>query len=140
MELRTKHPTLALTLLLCTLLFATAPQAAKLYKWKDAEGNTHYSQSPPEEGEAEEMRVKDKPAQQPEQEEQEEDGPPESAMRDAEAEEVRRRNCEIARQNLNVYQTSERIQQADGSILTLSDEMREAKIQEAEEKIEEFCR
>ncbi|MCC5811810.1 MAG: DUF4124 domain-containing protein [Ectothiorhodospiraceae bacterium] len=34
-------------LLLCLLLFATATDARNVYRWTDADGNTHFSDNPP---------------------------------------------------------------------------------------------
>ena len=45
----------ALTCLACLLLAATA-HAAEVYKWKDANGVTHYSETPPARGKAFETR------------------------------------------------------------------------------------
>ncbi|HEY9147650.1 MAG TPA: DUF4124 domain-containing protein [Gammaproteobacteria bacterium] len=122
--------------------------AATLYKWTDDEGNVHYSQTPPENRKADQMQIKDSapsgaPSQTPAAEEEQaadESEPPADAGQDPKVVEIRKRNCETARGNLEVYKTSARIRQADGSIMALSDEMRENLIQEAEKMIEENCR
>jgi hypothetical protein len=52
---------------------------------------------------------------------------------------IKQENCEAARRNLTIYQTSAQILQADGTELTLSDEMREAKLKETQQQIEFYC-
>lgn len=133
-------------LLLFSGLAVFAPlHAASLYKWTDEEGNVHYSQTPPEKQQAEKMHVKDSPAsaQQPpaaQEEDAEADGMPEGAGQDPAVVEAKQRNCEIARSNLEVYKSSEKIQQPDGSVITLSDEMREMKVKEAQAMVDANCK
>jgi hypothetical protein len=128
----------ALLLFLSLSFFFTSAQAVSLYKWTDEEGNVHYSQSPPEDRNAEEMQVKDEPV--PETPEQAMDSaPPEGIGQDPERLKIRQRKCEIARNNLAVYEASNRVQKEDGSIIVMSEEMRKMKIEEAQEKVKEFC-
>lgn len=121
------------------LISTGAVQAATLYKWTDKDGNVHYSQTRPEEGKADRMLIKDskKPQQQQDDETVE---PPKSAGQDPREVEARKRNCDIARANMEVYKNSERIKKPDGSIVTLSDDMRQAKIKEAQSMIDANCR
>jgi hypothetical protein len=84
------------------------------------------------------MQVKD--SNTPPQNEQEESvEPPPTAGQDPRQVEARKRNCDIARANMEVYKNSERIKKPDGTIVTLSDEMREAKIKEAQAMIDANC-
>lgn len=130
----------ALLIFLSLSFFITGAQAVSLYKWTDEAGNVHYSQSPPEDRNAEEMQVKDEPApEMPEQEQAMDSAPPEGIGQDPERLKIRQRKCEIARNNLAVYEASNRVQKEDGSIIVLSEEMRKMKIEEAQEKVKEFC-
>lgn len=138
MELNKPSIQFSALLLLLSLAFSSGTQAASLYKWTDADGNTHYSQTPPEEGSAQKLQVKDKPATQPEKP-TEKDELPEVSEKEARRAEIWRKNCEIARSNLESYKTSKRVMQEDGTIITLSDEMRKSKIQEAQKNIDKYC-
>lgn len=128
----------ALLLLLLTAPLA-ASQAAGLYKWTDDEGNTHYSQLPPSGRTAQKLKPpKDAPAPEATQQ-KEEDAIPEEAKSNADELKVKRQNCEIAKGNMQTYKDSQKIRQADGKIIELSDEMREAKIKEAQKMIDNYC-
>ena len=116
-----------------------ASQAATLYKWTDEKGNVHYSQTRPEEGKADKMHIKDS-KKMPEKQEEEDVEPPKTAGQDPQKVEARKRNCDIARANMEVYKNSERIKKPDGTIVTLSDEMRQSKIKEAQAMIDASCR
>jgi len=130
----------ALLLLLMTAPLA-ASQAAGLYKWTDDEGNVHYGQLPPTDRTAKKIAPpKDIPATaQTEQQETDADAIPEEAKRDAEELNVKRQNCEIAKGNMQTYKDSQKIRQADGKVVELSDEMREAKTKEAQKMIDKYC-
>jgi len=52
---------------------------------------------------------------------------------------VKQQNCEVARGNLQTYQDYNSVRQPDGTVVEMSDEMREAKIKEAQEMIDKFC-
>ncbi|MEJ2406492.1 MAG: hypothetical protein P8171_19790, partial [Candidatus Thiodiazotropha sp.] len=54
--------------------------------------------------------------------------------------EAKRRNCEAAKSNLEVYKNSKKVQQPDGTVITLSDEMREMKIKEAQKMVDANCK
>lgn len=124
------------------LLLGQPVHAGKLYKWVDETGHVHYSQTPPTRGNATEVQIPksaltpataDNTAAEP--------GQAEAAAADPleQMREARLKNCEIARQNLSTYQTSQQIQQADGTVITLDDATRAAKIAEAQAYIAEFC-
>lgn len=139
-----------LILLLGVTAFGSATAAA-LYKWTDEEGNVHYSQSPPEGNKAERMITKDAPpapAQQDDAtdntgegdaEQTDENAIPPEAGQDPEIAEKRRQNCEIARKNMETYKQYRKIQQPDGSVVVMSDDMRNAKMEEAQKMIDEYC-
>ncbi len=128
--------------------FAASASAA-MYKWTDTEGHVHYTQTPPDEGEAAEIppppRV-DPPAATnnpfgtpPGDEagagmEKEAELTPEQVV-------AYQRNCEAAKANLELYKTSDRIKQAeDGKIVAMDEEQRGKKMQQAEEQIKKYCK
>ncbi len=128
---------------LISALLVLAPlsglHAAKLYKWVDDEGQTHYSQLPPERGQATEMPM---PRTGVRNEISDEEAEEQAAQADdpvAQLREIRQQNCQIARQNLQVYQTSDRVELPDGSELEMDEANRAAKIAEAQEMIRQFC-
>jgi len=131
-------------ILLSALFLMGTAQAAALYKWTDEQGNVHYSQSPPQNQKADRMQVKDTPAPQPDEQNGQADngeqGIPDSAGQDPAEVESRKRNCEIARSNLEIYRTSSRVKQSDGTVIVVSDEMRKAKMEEAQKLIDVFCK
>jgi hypothetical protein len=120
------------------LLPLTSAHANKLYKWTDESGQVHYSQTPPTTGKATEMEMPKSVIREPVQ------AKPDEAKREendpvARFREVRQQNCQIARQNLQIYRESEVVQQPDGKMLELDDDTRQANIAEAEAMIQEFC-
>ncbi len=62
---------------------------------------------------------------------------------DAQAEDAKsqrkRKNCESARANLAIVETSKKIIGPDGTLVRLSPEMREAKVKESMEQIRLYC-
>lgn len=140
---------IAIPLWIATLTLLLLPlgnvQASKLYKWVDESGQVHYSQSPPAQGQARQSQEMHIPrsvtavgnadsAAAPEADQAPASDDPVEQFRA-----IRAENCRIARQNLEVYRTSERIRQADGEVLELDEQSRAAKIAEAEGMIREFC-
>ena len=53
--------------------------------------------------------------------------------------EIRQKNCEAAKKNLEVYTVYRRIRKEDGSVVRLDDNERQKRIDEAKKQIEEFC-
>lgn len=145
----THAPTTLFALVITVAMLPVGATAAeKLYKWTDSEGNVQYTQTPPTDAEAEEMAIEVSPPQGAGETEEsgtstapdEAGGIPEGAGQDPELVEQRKRNCETARNNLRIFKEAPRLMQPDGSSIVISDEMREAKIREAEEQIERFCK
>jgi hypothetical protein len=126
-----------------TLMMAGTVQAAGMYKWTDAEGNVHYSQTPPEDQQADKVHIKDSAPLQDstagETDTGEQDNPAEDAQNTPEAKQ-RQKNCEIARYNLETYKSSDRLKQPDGKVIVISDEMRDAKLKEAQSLIDIYCK
>lgn len=125
---------------------------AGMYKWTDEDGNTVYSQLPPPEGEYERLDVRTAPPSSG-QSAQGGSSAAESILQDAEesekqkdieaqqakAEELRKQNCEAAKQNLQVYTVYRRVRDEQGNVKVLEDEERQKLIQEAKDQIAEFC-
>lgn len=147
MDMHTSLIRIMTTLAIIGLVTLGTVQAATLYKWTDEEGNVHYSQTRPEGHEADRMEIRDEatpsaetkttPSAEPS--EQGEEAIPQGAGQDAERVRVRQQNCEVARKNMEIYKTYRRVRQADGTTVVLSDEMRAAKIDEAQKMIDELC-
>lgn len=129
-----------LFLLLTGLAFGGTLEAATLYKWTDAEGNVHYSQTPPTGQKADRMHIKDTPPEAQTDNDADEQEMAEGAGQDPAVVAARQRNCEIAKANLEIYKTSNRVQQPDGTIITLSEEMRAIRIRETQALVDANCK
>lgn len=146
------------TFVLALLLAPILATAATTYTWVDDQGVTHFSQFPPEQGEARVitpyMPRTATPAPEPESAdtapgEMAGDAPPEPSGLEAEEqraieaqlEAVRAENCRKARTNLIKLNQERRIADVDeaGNIYYLTDEERQARIEEAQGQIEEYC-
>lgn len=146
--MRSKRVFLQLLLVAMAAGFATSAGAA-MYKWTDPQGNVHYTQEPPPEGNAKEMapppRVSAPPASKgifsndADEADETKSAEGEKPLT-PEQQEIYKRNCEAARGNLETYKTARRIQEADGGVVVMDDEIRAKKMQQAEEQIKKFCR
>ncbi len=131
--------------LLLALLSAalTSAQAAGLYKWTDENGTVHYSQIPPTERPAEVLTPEPSNPPAPAAADTAANGNsplPEGMIQGNDApDQLTRKNCEAAQTNLATYQSFNKIIEPDGTELVLSNEMREAKIREAQEQIRLYC-
>ncbi len=140
--------------LLLALLLLAAPLHAVTYKWVDENGTVVYSQSRPPAGVPYETIdtgrprppaavPKKKPASSfLEQVEQEKKArAKEQLIRQdmQKSEELRRKNCEAARKDLEAYTAFRRFRKPDGSVVRLDDEERLKKIEEAKQAIKDFC-
>ncbi|MTI64104.1 MAG: DUF4124 domain-containing protein [Methylophaga sp.] len=128
---------------------------AQIYKWVDENGQTHYSQQPPESGQAEMIDVPPPPPINPDEArdevqelieqqqaaEQAELEAEQQARQAAEQEAVREENCRIARENLRSYQNNpgRRIMDQEGNVTRLTEEDRQQKIQEFQEQVDLYC-
>ena len=128
---------------------------AALYKWVDADGNTHYTQSPPTGGiEADVIKpppkidtnkALDKLEEQQKYLDglQEERGKQAKKQQNEEANEaVRKSNCELGKDKLTHLTDIPRIQKVDkdGNVSRLTEEERQAKIKKAQELIDKECK
>lgn len=136
-------------LIAVSLALPAAAAADTLYKWTDAEGITHYSDSPPPQGsdvEAREIRVDPAP-------------PPIAAAPDAAAPDAApgtapesepgaepvptaSENCTRVRANVETLERSEVVRMdldGDGTTETLTDEQREQQLEIAQRQVEVYC-
>ncbi|MDO5610681.1 MAG: DUF4124 domain-containing protein [Pseudomonadota bacterium] len=101
--------------------------AQQVYQWKDAQGRTHYSSTPPKSGNYQVRGVGAQPSAQP------------SAPTESKAESAQ---CKQARANLGVLRAGGPVQMndGDGTPRMLSDEQRAAQIKLAETVLETNCK
>jgi len=136
------------------LALATAPAGAVMFKWIDANGNTQYGQYPPAGVQAERIKTAPKPASAPsaqkspqQQLKELEEQNKKAGEKAAEAEagkqhaEMKKKNCEIARQNLEQLNLGGHrlTRMPDGSYQRFTEEEKQAMIQKNKEAVKEFC-
>ncbi len=116
----------SLLLIAGTLLAASTASAQQVYQWKDAQGRTHYSGTPPKSGNYQVRGVGAQPSA-------EASKPAESKSESAQ--------CKQARANLGVLRAGGPVQMndSDGTPRMLSDEQRAAQIKLAETVLETNC-
>ena len=129
---------------------------AGMYKWVDKNGNTVYSQQPPEDIDNYETikglpgpktRAVITPSNEPKtlypsvqkkgSEEETESG--NSKEDKARRDELRAKNCESAKKHLDAYTVYRRFPDKDGKMVVVTEQDRQKKISEAKEAIKEFC-
>lgn len=145
-----------LLLTLIAMLGSAVPIAAdSAYKWVDEEGVTHYSQRLPPDQESKKMAppppAPDKPKtpseslkarlERLEREQAAREKAAKQQTQEQEQHATRKRNCEAARKNLQLYEGNPhwRIGDNSGNYTRLSDEERHARITEAKQQIEANC-
>ncbi len=151
-----KHSTIFLITL--TILCASAAQAAKVYKWVDADGRVHYESTPPPVDQYQTLDIKEPPPSPKPERHFIDDQPtadnaqgeqantenlqPDREEIDRKRREVMRYNCAAARKNKMTLISFRRIEVPDGQggKRRLTDEERDAKLREAEQQIKEFCK
>lgn len=145
-------------LLLTLFVFAAPAGAERFYKWTDEQGNVHYTDEPPAEGEYEEMRPDAAPpaseaagaaerleAWRARQKESAERRAERRAEREEAAREqaVRQENCDRAREKARVLEQSNRIllpaEEEGDEPVRMSDDERLRQLEEAREQVAEFC-
>ena len=150
---RSRLASIALATAICTALPA---QAAKLYKWVDAEGNVTYSERrPPPESNAETIRLRsatldssgaqerlDQLSDRVDEQNKDRDFAENSASATAERDERMASNCKIARDNMRILKTTSRIQDKDenGEAYFLDESAIQAKIAQTQQQIENNCK
>lgn len=150
-------PLIRLAVFAVGLLLVTTWPAAQPYRSVDENGETVYSQSPPEGGAATQVEIAPAPPaaqfdaartrlqQQLESEVDAAAAESKAAGEQTKAAEqaaLRQKNCEGARQNLNTLQTlgARRLRQPDGSVAPVPADERARMISEAEKQITENCK
>ncbi len=152
-----------------SFLFASTGSyaAGTVYKWRDANGQMHFSDKPPPQGNAETIKIKDTPRRTPESAtadtasaetaDKQKQGAANNAMSDeqkaaqaalkrqqeAQRKAIRKQNCEIARKNLKTLKSTVRVRRLDpktGQYVRVSDKQRMQKLRESQRKIREYCR
>ena len=142
------------TLIFVSLLLLSLSCFAKMYKWVDAEGNTHYGETPPDRQKAKNIAPPPPPAlgsNKPsslknlregilKQTEDKAKSKEESAKKAIEDKE-RSAYCDNMRKRLAQFQTRPRIRQQDkdGNYAYLGDEQKQTQQQEMQKKIAKHC-
>jgi hypothetical protein len=142
-----------LTVSISLALLLALPAQAAMYKWVDKDGSIVYSEMPPPG--AQNVQSIAPPPRPPE-------APAPAEKADApttgtgpvkpvgvndtnvevrrQFEEVRRKNCELAKQNLETYRTARRVLTPEQEVVVLDDATRAARIKQAEEDIATYCK
>ena len=134
-----------LIVLAACLAHPASSNAAEIYKWVDAKGVAHYTQTPPEGQKYERMNVgtgttraaDPAPVAEPP---KPEPGSTEEAIAKYTA--ARAQNCKIARDNLALFESSPDVQKdvdGDGKPEVLNAEQREAEIQRNRDLVGRSC-
>ncbi|NVK21647.1 MAG: DUF4124 domain-containing protein [Kangiellaceae bacterium] len=126
-----------------------------IYKWKDAKGNLKYTQTKPPAGTAyvtiknRDSRASSSPAPQASEQAASATSKQDEIIAQQEAEkkrvnsanqEINRKNCTIAKNNLEVLETRSRVQvEENGERRMLSDEERAERLTKAKENVSKFC-
>ncbi|MGD9172175.1 MAG: DUF4124 domain-containing protein [Candidatus Thiodiazotropha sp.] len=142
--------TLLLTLLLSFLTMASA----ETYRWVNEDGVVTFSQSPPPDVEAETVDIKTSPASSDadsnkrlqELQQNLADSAEDRALKEeqekeqAEIQAKNKKNCSIARKNLEqLTALGNRLYKTEEGLVRLTDEQRQQKMQKAREQMKEYC-
>lgn len=151
MQKKVRFPFVFASLLLA---IGVSPALAGMYKWVDEQGITHYSQTPPPSGNAQQIKppptpadseaaVKRLEAQRQEAQKRHEAGQQDAreSQKSAESQAIREESCRLARQNLNTLEAHSRVavRDADGNMKRLSEEERQTQLSEAKKQVDEYC-
>tara|TARA_R110002111_G_scaffold208904_2_gene272924 strand:- start:1267 stop:1722 length:456 start_codon:yes stop_codon:yes gene_type:complete len=137
------------------ILFIANTAYAEVYKWVDNAGQTHYSQLPPTQYEADIIKTRPGPKVEPAQSQQAvdtmiEQQATDAALREenkikktqqAEQRETKSKNCEIAKSNLTKYQNKPngRTRNAAGEYIRIDENDRQQKIKQLKQDIQKYC-
>ncbi len=145
-----KAKTRLLKLLVAAAIAGFAANAsAGMYKWTDKQGNVHYSQLPPDEGNTTEIAPPPRVAAPAPANSANKSTSKEAASASAaeaepqltpEQQEMYKHNCEAAKANLETFKYARRVQKPDGDFIVMDDDNRQKMTQEAEEQIKKFCK
>ncbi|GJM17707.1 MAG: hypothetical protein DHS20C13_30340 [Thermodesulfobacteriota bacterium] len=143
---------ISIIVLICLLGFSSA-LTAKMYKWVDAKGNTHYTQSPPPDGvegetitppgkvdveaaqkSLDQQRNKADSYAQERKEQSEEKAKQKAEM------ERKNKNCEISRSNVAKLERPRVTDEDDqGELYSVPEEERLERLKKAREQVKEHC-
>ena len=145
------------TVAIFALTIPSMVMAGKVYKWVDQDGNVHYGAEKPNSG-AQELKVKTAPASSPssastsaesdkeksrtaEEEKVKVSSEKEAAEVEKKNQEIRKKNCSIAKRRAATIEQGGRLYEVDesGERHYWDDDMRRAKMDEAEAQIKEWC-
>lgn len=146
---------LRLSCLAFVLFFFTVNSYADIYKWIDDNGQVHYSQQLPPGQQADIIKAPPPPAIDPAKAQQEidtlieqqkaneqvsEDKTIQSEKEQKRARQIEK-NCKAAKQNLKSYQDNpgRRLMDEHGNVTRPTEEERQQKIRESQQKVKEFC-
>jgi len=144
-----KAKTHFLQLLVATAIACFAASAsAGMYKWTDKQGNVHYTETPPDEGNSTEIapppRVAAPASNSAATKNAENDNTPVAAGGNSsltpEQQELYKHNCEAAKANLETFKYARRVQKPDGEFIVMDDANRQKMTQEAQDQIQKFCK
>jgi hypothetical protein len=135
-----KH-TCVIALCLASLLAGSPALAAKVYKWVDEQGVVNFSEHPPKNTKAVEIKpnighsepvIYEKPAA---------ETPAQAAPTEQQASLKDAQRCEIARKNLQVLQTFGRVRvpEKDGSFHYLTEQEQQDRLKTTQQAIDESC-
>lgn len=125
-------------LLLTVLLGSTSAYAAKLYKWTDEAGTTHYSQNPSTDLNTSEVITSTAPEAEPVPVDTTPIEIPQPT--DIEASQQLADRCQGLYHDLELYESEQQITDSEGNTLVVSMEMREAKVAEIKAELDKSCR
>ena len=129
------------------LLLVAIPCLAEVYKWKDADGNVHYSESAPAEATEIETIKLPKAVKDPSIENQSTSAKPKPTGQQVKTKKVpapdpveQQRRCAQARKSLISFQRPRiRVTEKDGSIRIIGEEERQQHIAELQKRVAELC-
>jgi len=110
--------------------------AAKLYKWVDEAGNTHYSQTPDSDRDSQQASPATEAQAEPVEHAPLEIPPP----TDLAASQQLADKCQGLYRDLELYKDHSQITDTEGKVMVISPEMREAKIAEIKSELDKSCR
>ena len=144
-----------LTLAILLFNLVSLPATAKMYKWVDEQGKTHYTQSPPPAGtEGESIKpAADISAEQSQESyqrlkdkldslsEKDTNANNDDGLSDEEYDRQVKRACDSAKRSLQTFQRNRvNLKNEDGSPRVATEEERQAGIARAEKAIREYCK
>ena len=148
-------PYLRRSCLTFVLLILTSVSFADVYKWVDADGQTHYGQQVPLDQQADLIKAPPPPSINPADAQKSVDiliekqakatkekrARLEKAKEEVKKEAVRKENCRLAQHNLQQYQNSpnRRVMDAEGSVTRPSENERQTKIAEFQQYVKDYC-